>query len=117
MKKDHIRDYATEAFRFYARMGCPTYKEAEAATRSAAELYDIVAVGETLKRLECGDKTYIARAVKVVYFVKPDKPLGSGDIEARVTRQSLLAPASERTVYRWLAEARRTFAEIRGLRL
>ena len=28
MKKDYIRDYATEAFRFWASCGCPTYKQA-----------------------------------------------------------------------------------------
>jgi hypothetical protein len=25
--KDHLRDYATEAFRFYARSGCPDYED------------------------------------------------------------------------------------------
>lgn len=27
MKKDHIRDYATEAFKYYAKIGQPTYEE------------------------------------------------------------------------------------------
>lgn len=117
MKKDHIRDYATEAFRFYARMGCPTYKQAEAMIKSSPELADVAAVIETLEQFERGEKTYIAKAVKAVYFVKPDKPLESGDIEARVIRHSLHAPAAESSVYRWLRLAREIFAENRSLRM
>jgi hypothetical protein len=34
--KDHIRDYATDAFRYYARLGRPTYEELRLAIYNAA---------------------------------------------------------------------------------
>ncbi len=37
MKKDYIKDYATEAFRFYAKKGKPTYEEMEKQIRIEAE--------------------------------------------------------------------------------
>ncbi|MDR1439966.1 MAG: hypothetical protein LBJ10_08145 [Clostridiales bacterium] len=38
MKKDHLRDYATEAYRFYARCGMPSYEELrDAVYREALE--------------------------------------------------------------------------------
>ena len=41
MKKDEVRDYATAAFRFWARHGCPTYEEAAERIRQRA--FDILA--------------------------------------------------------------------------
>ena len=142
MKKDHIRDYATEAFRFYARMGCPTYKQAEEAIRQEAydkyelsepqyiikradvavaqkapELADIAAVEETLRLLEYGGEGHIAKVVREVYFHMPGQPLERGDIEARVNRLSLHMPAGERSIYRWLKKARQLFAAVRRLRI
>ena len=37
MKKDNIRDYATEAFRFYVRKGRPTYEDMRAEVIRKAE--------------------------------------------------------------------------------
>lgn len=142
MKKDFTRDYVTEAFRLYAAMGKPTYEaarknlyEAELAKRNLSDpetavlqaeiatekqepmLLDILAVDKTIELLERGEKTYIANALKEVYFVQPLTPLRKGDITARVRRFALLCPTDERTVYRWLKEARLLCAAIRGLRI
>lgn len=148
--KDHIRDYATAAFRYYAELGCPTYdmlkkqiyeealrqskkelvhtkgisKPTERAIMNAeravenheAELRDILAVQEIIERLNFERKYTVVRAVQIVYFADADKPLEKGDIVARVHQAELEIPASEPTVYRSLATARKMFAEERGLR-
>ena len=141
-EKEFTRDYATAAFRFYARKGKPTYEEAVERVRREAmrrcefcdpqiivqqaettvaqktpELLDILAVNETLALLEKGGRGYIARAVREVYFIEPSAPLRKGTISARVRRLSLTMPASERSIYYWLKDARRLLASIRGLRI
>lgn len=141
MKKEHTRDYVTEAFRLYAAMEQPTYERAKAdiyktelAKRSgddpsvavaraeaavnnnAPMLLDILAVERTMELLERGEKGYIVEAVKAVYFVRPTVPLRRGVISERVRCFALLYPADTSTVYRWLKEARLLCAAIRGLR-
>lgn len=142
MKKDFIRDYVTEAFRLYAAMGKPTYEEARekvfqtelmkrkdfdpavavqqaeiAVDKKEPMLLDILAVDKTIELLERGEKSHIAAAVKEIYFVYPLQPLHRGDISCRVRRYSLQCPTDERTVYRWLKEARLLCAAVRGLRI
>ena len=148
MKKDNIRDYATEAFRFYAACGKKTSEEiiekvkAEIYTKSrkeylrsgqgsaddatahavmaaedavkemSAEINDIVAVEKTMRRLGVHQR----KAVEIVYFTDADKPLEKNDISDRVHQAEIEIPASERSIYEWLAKARRIFAEERGLR-
>ena len=116
MRKDNIRDYATAAFREYARLGCPT-PEAISRERNAALAADLRAVGECLHLLCVEDKPYIADAVRAVYFTSPGVPLRKGDIGARVASFARACPASEREVYRWLKRARVRFAAARGLRV
>lgn len=131
MKKDFTRDYVTEAFRLYAAMGNPSYEEAqrkiyeiELSKRSDIDpsiavvqaekavkhnmplLLDILAVDKTIDLLERGEKEYIAAAVKAIYFTEPDAPLRRGEISKRVRYHALSCPTDERTVYRWLKEAR-----------
>lgn len=142
MKKDFTRDYATEAFRMYAAMNKPTYKEAakmiydkalkecefqnpelanlaaeSAVTKATPTLLDIMAVEKTISILQSGNKSHIAKAVSDVYFTQPTLPLRRGDISARVRRHSLEAFSSERNIYLWLKEARLLFAALRGLRI
>ena len=143
MKKDHLRDYVTEAFRLYARLGCRSYEEVKeliandaldisligrnpalqmisvetAIKHSEPMLLDILAVDRTLEMLELGERGYIARAVRDVYFVQPFKPLHKGDITDRVRWFSLSEPISEKQVYQWLRYARLLCAAVRGLRL
>lgn len=139
MMRDHLRDYSTEAFRFYARVGKISGAEylkklrdgfeddedlvrreinanhAAACSRGAAA--DLDAVKKTLEVLEISGKGEVVEAVKAVYFVMPGRNAGGRDFAARVKNFSLLFPASERSVYRWLRLARKIFAKERGLRL
>jgi hypothetical protein len=144
MKKDHIRDYATSAFRFYAQKGgrdkyiknlvddlqrsaksSGVSKPTEAAViheeqiieSRKSEFEDIDAVEKTLGMLEmCRDGSYIIKAIEYVYFADCWKDLEKGSISDRVHHAEIFIPASERQIYRWLAKARMTFAEERGLR-
>lgn len=142
MKKDFISDYTTAAFRLYAAMGRPTYEaarnniyKAELSKRNAFDpatavsqaeiavekqepmLLDILAVEKTIEQLERSEKPHIVDALKEVYFACPLQPLHKGDISGRVRRFALICPVDERTVYRWLKEARLLCAAIRGLRI
>lgn len=116
MRKDNVRDYATAAFREYARLGCPT-PEVISRERDAALAADLRAVGECLQMLCAEDRTYIAEAVQAVYFAAPGVPIKKGEIGARVAAFARACPASEREVYRWLKQARVRFAAVRGLRV
>ena len=114
MKKDLIRDYATEAFRTYARMGCP----AEAVhSGDSALVADMAAVRETLRRFEGEGNEGIVAAVRAVYFASPSVELGRGDVGARVASFAAGYHISEREVYRWLRKARLCFAKVRGMRV
>jgi hypothetical protein len=144
--KDHLRDYATEAFRFYARMGCPTHDELRQQLYDAAlaankrEItrsgniskpteYAVINAersveerkGELLDILAVERVMLIAdrstrQAIKIVYFADADKPLQKGDISMRIHKAELQIPASERQIYYWLSKARKMVAEERGLR-
>ena len=116
MMKDNIRDYATAAFREYARLGCPT-PEAISRERDAALAADLRAVAECLRMLSMEDRGYIVDAVRAVYFSAPGAPLKKGDVGARVAAFARACPASERSVYGWLKLARKRFACARGMRL
>lgn len=143
MKKDHIRDYTTEAFRFYARSGgrekyikrlaadmtkskgegvCSPTESAlinkeKVIEEHAAELADIEAVEKVLYALDvCGHKA-ILQAIDYVYFKDCWRDIERGDIQDRVHYAEINIPASERQIYYWLARARRMLAVERGLRL
>lgn len=142
MEKDFTKQYITEAFRLFSRLGCPTYEAAReivyqqelkkrsevspeigiiqaerAVEKQTPTLLDILAVDETLRLLQRGEKPNIVAAVRAVYFVNPQQPLRRGDISNRVRRFAITYPSDERTVYRWLKEARLLCAAIRGLRI
>lgn len=142
MKKEFTRDYVTQIFRTWAAAGMPTYTKAreqvyntelakrvamDAATavmqadiaieKRAPFLLDIMAAEKTLEILERGGKHAIAEAVKAVYCVRPLQSLQRGDIIDRVRHFSLTYPADERSVYRWLKEARLLCAAVRGLQI
>lgn len=126
MEKDFTKAYITEAFRLYARLGAPTYESAEEKILAKDErgieyetptLLDFGAVEMAFDLLRQRGKGYITKAVKEIYFVQPTKPLRRGDITNRVRRFAITNGADERTVYRWLKEARVLCAAIRGLRI
>ncbi len=114
MKKDLIRDYATEAFRTYARLGCPS---GTLITGDAALDADIAAVQRTLRFFAADGREGIVQAVEAVYFVSPGAEIGKGDISARVERHAAEYYASVRSIYGWLQKARMRFAKERGLRM
>jgi hypothetical protein len=145
MRKDHLRDYATEAYRFYAREG-GTKKYLEKLTENskrnphigmasstegalikkedilrdhASEFADLEAAEKALYILEtaAGTRGNIKKCVEYVYFKNCWKDLEKGDITERVHYAELHIPASERQIYYWLKKARLVFAEERGLRL
>jgi hypothetical protein len=146
LKKDVIRDYATEAFRFYAAQGKPTYRSLKAQYMAVAlEEYKKVheknpgiskpteaAVIYAEKQLEkkeaelrdilAVEKVYMTsgdlarQVIEIVYFTEPKEPLKKGDITARVNKACTDLYISERAVYRILKAARIKFAEERGLR-
>ncbi len=113
MKKDLIRDYATEAFRLYARMGCPSLREIGGEGATAA---DLRAVCEVLRILSLQGKEEVIAAVRAVYFVAPRQEIERGSISARVEAFAVGLPAAPSTVYRWLRTARDLFGKARGLR-
>ena len=151
MKKSNIRDYATEAFRFYAFLGKPMYDSVETALRAfleqerlrhevtakgigkpteqavfnaqaefaafEAELKDLLAVEKTMQILSVQKNgTDIKRALDIVYFTNPDRPIRRGEILDRVHWAALVIPTTEPTVWRYLKAARQLFAHERGLR-
>lgn len=142
MKKDNIRDYATEAFRFWARHGCPTYDEAverikhralnrafgtapekalvyaEAEVEKAsAGLCDIKACSQVFRTLDDTGRELVCEAVRAVYMIEPWRTPKRGELSRRVLAFALKVPLSERQVYQYLKQARDLFAVVRGLRL
>lgn len=142
MKKDFIRDYATEAYIYWARHGCPSYQEAVERIRSAAlrkayaadpqkasayadaevdkasaGLCDILACAEAFRILRESGKGLVCDAVKAVYMHDPWKKPKQHEISGRVVKFAMNAHVSERQVWYYLDEARKTFALMRGLRV
>nr|DAH25680.1 MAG TPA: hypothetical protein [Caudoviricetes sp.] len=76
---------------------------------------DLLAVIDTLDGLTNSGKDYICQAVSAVYFVAPTAPLHKGEINLRVTKFAINNYTDERTVFRWLKEARLLCAKLRGL--
>jgi len=109
--RDHTRDYCTAAFRFFAQ-----HKRGKQATTDQ-EQKDIEAASQALDELERTYGRSSLEAVKMVYFKDCHMDLRKGDIDSRVHYACIHIPASEKTIYRWLAKARSLFSEKRGLRL
>lgn len=132
MRKKLYRDYAIQAFVFWAREGCPDEEgymarieqEAEGhrdpekyiASR-VAEVYDIAACCEVFERFKEAGRGEICDAVRAVYMAEPSRKPKREEISARVIAFSFDAPASERSVYGWLEKALREFARCRALRV
>ena len=138
--KNHIRDYATSAFKFYAKEGgAEKYKKkiydeslltqnggkgsgisnpteamitrAEKAVEEKIAIWkDLEAVEDTLTELRLDLNFEAIKAIEQVYFA-------DGDIQGKVHKASLEIPASEGMIYYWLRKAREIFAENRGLRV
>ena len=85
----------------------------DAVAEMQAEFLDILAVERTLMQLDEAQR----KAVEIVYFAKPDQELEKGEISRRVHQAEIEIPASTDTIFRWLRLARKTFAQVRGLRI
>lgn len=116
--RDTTRDYTIAQFRLYALLGYPNKAQVVAdETMHRALQLDLLAVIDTLNALTNSGKDYICQAVSAVYFVAPTKPLHKGEINLRVTKFAVNNYTDERTVFRWLKEARLLCAKLRGLNI
>lgn len=114
--RDTTRDYTIAQFRLYASLGFPSKAQVVAdKTMHRALQLDLLAVADTLNALTNSGKDYICQAVSAVYFVAPTKPLHKGEINLRVTKFAVNNYTDERTVFRWLKEARLLCANFVGL--
>ena len=124
MKKDSIRDYATEAFRFYASCGRLTSEQIK--EKIYKEIYE-----QSKKEFgHCGIKGFSDSTAYAVLKAEEAMTQMQAEFEdilavertlAQVNRHIKKAveiemPASERSIYYWLRKARIIFAEERGLR-
>ena len=116
--RDTTRDYTIAQFRIYAALGCPSKAQiiSDKTMRQALRL-DLLAVADTLNALTNSGKDYICQAVSAVYFVAPTAALHKGEINLRVTKFAINNYTDERTVFRWLKEARLLCADYRGLNI
>ena len=109
------RDRATEAFRRWARLGCPGMDE----IRNGRGAEDLRACAAVFAELRSGRGRAnragreIMTATRTVYMAFPDRRPGRSDITLRVRRAASEMYADERTVYRWLGTARRMWMEYR----
>lgn len=116
--RDNTRDYTVAQFRLYAALGYPSKAQVIAdKTMHRALQLDLLAVINTLDDLTNSGKGYISQAVSAVYFVAPTAPLHKGEINLRVTKFAINNYTDERTVFRWLKEARLLCADYRGLNI
>lgn len=116
--KDSTRDYTVAQFRLYASLGYPNKAQVVAdKTMHRALQLDLLAVIDTLNTLTSSGKDYIRQAVCAIYFVAPTAPLQKGEINFRVTKFAINNYTDERTVFRWLKEARLLCADYRGLNI
>lgn len=110
MKKEAYRDYAFGAYRYFSLC---RKKGILPGTVEAARDYTAVEVCLIEWREKDPDKLAV---VEAVYMAEPDRPLRRGEIIARVRRCADELHMDDSGVYRLLKEARRRFAELRGLR-
>jgi len=122
--KDHLRDYVTAAFRFYARSGmsAENYKkqlDEEALVDKMSEIKDMEAVELTLDEIRANHMNYpgMLRVIEMVYFTDAKLPLPKGAIKDRIHKAEFDTHVSERNIYRYLKKARLMFAKNRGLRI
>ena len=108
-----------EAFRKWAQWDCVPFgdaeKRAKAEKAGQKEFECIMYCEQTFRELEKRGQPYIRDAVREVYMRDAKHALSAGDIDARVVRFSLMAPASKRQVYRWLASAKDLYRKISNI--
>ncbi len=112
-----MRDKASNAFRQWARAGCPmgaNIKKGvlEADFTACASVFLALAKDEIRGRENTAARE-IRKAVMAVYMDEPYRPLRKLEVSNRVRRVALESYVSERQVYAWLAKARGLFWKFR----
>lgn len=104
------------AFRFYSACGCPNKSEIHIHKThfDTPQVLDLLAVANTIEKLK-KTKPFICKAVESVYFAEPNRQLHKSEINSRVIDFAVNNYVDERTVWRWLKEARLICAAERGL--
>lgn len=111
MKKEAYRDYATAAFELYGRN-----EDDETWNRMTPEEQDdLRCCRAVMIEAAVRGRQYVADAVRAVYMAGGARSRSA--ISARVVAFGMANGMDERTVYRYLAEARAAFARFRGLRM
>lgn len=117
MKKDNIRDYAAEAFRFYAQYA-RTDNVDEVICDDPAARADIEAVDRVIEGLNGQPGGDLAlKCLELVYFTQPRKRAARGAISDRARYAARQLGMSESGVYRTLKKLRIQLATERGLRI
>lgn len=107
---------AIRAFTLYALLGYPGDAEYRRIIDDQSliehpEYSDIIAVARMFERLDREGRDYISKAVRAVYMFVPGG-IAPKHIAGRVLSHAMNVPADVRTVYRWLAYAKRVFSEM-----
>lgn len=114
IKKDNIRDYAAEAFRYYALCRA----SGAAPPDDPGALADLAAVEKVVRSLEPGSDGELAKkCLELVYFTQPARVPGRGALSDRVRYAAHNLHLSDRGVYRILRGLRVRLALERGLRV
>ena len=122
MKKDPKTEEAIRAFRTYARLGlCREESSLGIVCRirgicgdSAA--LDMLAVCDTMRMLAVLGRKEVISAVVKVYFCAPSVRIYTNEMSYRVRRVADELHCDERTLYRWLFEARTLWRRFRELK-
>ena len=116
-----MRDKASNAFRQWARAGCPMganiRKDAWEADFSACASVFLTLAKDEIRGRENTAAAEIRKAVMGVYMEEPRRPLRKNEVSNRVRRLAQESYVSERQVYAWLARARSLWWKFRRAQL
>lgn len=122
MKKDNYRDYAAEAYRYYALCGRPDSDRLRKMRLNVSEwqraaLGDLEAVYRVMEKLKTDPEGWITmRCLELIYFQQPKASYSKGAVSERVSLTAAELCISESSVYRIMKRLRLHFALERGLR-
>lgn len=122
MKADRKRDEEIRAFLRYARLGLASdVKALDQLLRirgacSDEVALDMLAVRDTMRMLAVLGRKEVISAVVKVYFCAPSVRIYTNEMSYRVRRAADELHCDERTLYRWLFEARTLWRRFRELK-
>ena len=117
--KTRDRERVTEAFRRWARAGCPEPDQIRTEMVGHEVAEDFRACAAVFGALEKdmrsnGVGPHAVRAVRQVYMAQPFRALRKCEISLRVRAVAREEYASERQVYAWIAKTRSLWFRFRG---